>query len=301
MKALYLLKELQLDGRVELGVPMRELTTMRVGGPADGVVYAASVRDVEKVSLFCADRGVPLYVVGRGSNLVVRDGGLRGVVLVLGADFARIAVEGEELTAQAGATLGAIARAAQENGLTGLEFAEGIPGSVGGGVYMNAGAYGGEMSQVLTWVKALMPGGEVVQLSREEMDMSYRHTWLMERGGVVLEACFTLKKGDRAEICARMADLRTRRREKQPLQYPSSGSFFKRPEGYFAGKLIEDAGLKGASVGGAQISTQHAGFLINTGNATASDVIQLMHQVQQTVYEKYGVRLEPEVRILGEE
>ena len=301
MDKLNWINEMQLCGRVETGTLMKELTTMRVGGAADCVVYAKNIEDIKKVVRGCAENGVPLTVVGRGSNLIVRDGGLRGVVLQLGKDFGSIAVEENRITAQAGATLGALSRAALDNGLEGLEFAEGIPGSVGGGVYMNAGAYGGEMAQVLTKVCVLQKDGTVAEMSKEELDMRYRHTKLMELGCVVLEAEFELKQGNKGEIAARMADFAQRRREKQPIQYPSSGSFFKRPEGYFAGKLIQDAGLKGATIGGAQISELHAGFMINIGNATAGDILNLMEKVQNEVMAQFGVQLEPEVRIIGEE
>ena len=301
MDKLNWINEMQLCARVETGTPMKELTTMRVGGAADCVVYAKNIEDIKKVVRGCADNGVPLTVVGRGSNLIVRDGGLRGVVLQLGKDFGSIAVEENRITAQAGATLGALSRAALENGLEGLEFAEGIPGSVGGGVYMNAGAYGGEMAQVLTKVCVLQKDGTVAEMSKEELDMRYRHTKLMELGCVVLEAEFELKQGNKEEIATRMADFAQRRREKQPIQYPSSGSFFKRPEGYFAGKLIQDAGLKGTTIGGAQISELHAGFMINIGNATAGDILNLMEKVQNEVMAQFGVQLEPEVRIIGEE
>ncbi len=283
MKAMDLIRTLPLKGRVEMDIPMKELTTLRVGGKADCVVFAGSESDVEQLALFCADRDVPLTVVGRGSNLLVRDGGLSGVVLLMGKAFADVRVEKNRVYAQAGATLGAAARAAQQAGLAGLEFAEGIPGSVGGGVRMNAGAY----------------GGEVIWLDKTQMDFGYRHSAVEKSGAVVLEAVFALQPDDREAIAVRMNDYAARRREKQPLTYPSAGSFFKRPEGYFAGKLIEDAGLKGASVGGAQVSEKHAGFLINTGNASAADFLQLKDLVQRTVYEKYGVQLEPEVRIIG--
>ena len=299
MKAMDLIRTLPLKGRVETDIPMKELTTLRVGGKADCVVFAGSESDVEQIALFCADRGVPLTVVGRGSNLLVRDGGLSGVVLMMGKAFADVRVEENRVYAQAGATLGAAARAAQQAGLSGLEFAEGIPGSVGGGVRMNAGAYGGEMSGAVERVRVLQKNGEVIWLDKAQMAFGYRHSAVEESGAVVLGAVFALQPDDREAIAARMGDYAARRREKQPLTYPSAGSFFKRPEGYFAGKLIEDAGLKGASVGGAQVSEKHAGFLINTGNAAAADFLQLKDLVQRTVYEKYGVHLEPEVRIIG--
>ena len=301
MNAFELMNSLGLEGRVEAAIPMRELTTMRVGGAADCVVHAAGEQDIVNVMRACRENAVPLTLVGRGSNLVVRDGGLRGVVLHLGSAFADVAAEGNRVTAQAGASMGALARAAQRRSLAGLEFAEGIPGSVGGGVYMNAGAYGGEMSQVLECARVLMPTGEIATLDAAALDMRYRHTALMASGGVVLSATFRLQPDDPAQIAARMADYSQRRREKQPLQYASSGSFFKRPEGYFAGKLIQDAGLKGASVGDAQISELHAGFLINRGSATAGDVLALMERVQHEVEAQFGVKLEPEVRIIGED
>ena len=301
MNAFELMNSLGLEGRVEAAIPMRELTTMRVGGAADCVVHAAGEQDIVNVMRACRENAVPLTLVGRGSNLVVRDGGLRGVVLHLGAAFADVTSAGNRVTAQAGASMGALARAAQRCSLAGLEFAEGIPGSVGGGVYMNAGAYGGEMSQVLECARVLMPTGEIATLDAAALDMRYRHTALMASGGVVLSATFRLQPDDPAQIAARMADYAQRRREKQPLQYASSGSFFKRPEGYFAGKLIQDAGLKGASVGDAQISELHAGFLINRGSATAGDVLALMQRVQHEVEAQFGVKLEPEVRIIGED
>ena len=301
MNAFELMNSLGLEGRVEAAIPMRELTTMRVGGAADCVVHAAGEQDIVNVMRACRENAVPLTLVGRGSNLVVRDGGLRGVVLHLGAAFADVTSAGNRVTAQAGASMGALARTAQRCSLAGLEFAEGIPGSVGGGVYMNAGAYGGEMSQVLECARVLMPTGEIATLDAAALDMRYRHTALMASGGVVLSATFRLQPDDPAQIAARMADYAQRRREKQPLQYASSGSFFKRPEGYFAGKLIQDAGLKGASVGDAQISELHAGFLINRGSATAGDVLALMQRVQHEVEAQFGVKLEPEVRIIGED
>ena len=288
-------------GPIEFDVPMCEKTTMRVGGSADAVVYAAESGDVLKTVAACRARNVPLYVIGRGSNLVVRDGGLRGVVLLLGRDFGKIEVSGDHIFAQAGAALTALSRAARDHSLTGLEFAEGIPGSVGGGVFMNAGAYGGEVKNVLVRAEILMPDGKIRDFSAEELELRYRHSVLMENGGLVLGAEFALQPGNTEQITAQMEELSKKRREKQPLQYPSAGSFFKRPEGYFAGKLIEDAGLKGARVGGAQISELHAGFLINEDRATAAEITALMEKVQTEVQKQFGVRLEPEVRFIGEE
>ena len=237
MKAMDLIRTLPLKGRVEMDIPMKELTTLRVGGKADCVVFAGSESDVEQIALFCADRDVPLTVVGRGSNLLVRDGGLSGVVLLMGKAFADVRVEKKRVYAQAGATLGAAARAAQQAGLAGLEFAEGIPGSVGGGVRMNAGAYGGEMSGVVERVRVLQKNGEVIWLDKTQMDFGYRHSAVEKSGAVVLEAVFALQPDDREAIAVRMNDYAARRREKQPLTYPSAGSFFKRPEGYFDTKI----------------------------------------------------------------
>lgn len=280
-------------------IEMKTLTTMKVGGCADFVCFAKCERDIAETVAICRAEKLPLLVMGRGSNLLVKDGGLDGVVLVLGKDFAKVSVEGTRVSAQAGATLTSVAQAAQSASLTGFEFAAGIPGSVGGGLFMNAGAYGGEIKNVLISARVLDKDGSIREYAAEELNLSYRHSALMENGGIVLSATFEFQQGDREQISATMADLAQRRREKQPLQYPSCGSFFKRPEGHFAGKLIEDAGLKGASCGGAQISTLHAGFLINTGNATADDILTLMGLVQEKVKRDFGLELEPEVRIVG--
>ena len=300
MKAMDLIRTLPLKGRVEMDIPMKELTTLRVGGKADCVVFAGSESDVEQLALFCADRDVPLTVVGRGSNLLVRDGGLSGVVLLMGKSFADVRVEKNRVYAQAGATLGAAARAAQQAGLAGLEFAEGIPGSVGGGVRMNAGAYGGEIKDVLIDATVLTAEGELKTVTRDELDLSYRHSIVPEKGYIVLSARFRLTPKPKDEIKSYMAELRAKRVEKQPLEYPSAGSTFKRPEGYFAGKLIMDAGLRGYSVGDAQVSEKHCGFVVNKGEATAADVLTLIKDVQETVLKQFGVKLEPEVKMIGE-
>ena len=243
---------------------------------------------------------MPVLLLGNGSNLLVRDGGFRGLAIRLGKGFSSIERKDNCLYAQAGALLSTLARQALEASLTGLEFAQGIPGSVGGGVYMNAGAYGGELGQTVDFVRVL-DGGNVRDLPGAEMNFSYRHTRAMEEQWIILGAQFRLTPGDPKEIEAAMRDFAARRKEKQPLEYPSAGSFFKRPTGHFAGALIEGAGLKGLTVGGAQVSEKHAGFLINIGGATASDFLELMRQVQARVMEKYGVTLEPEVRIVGED
>lgn len=287
--------------KLTAGAEMARYTTFRLGGPADLLAEPGSADEAAQTLAMARESGVPVTVIGNGSNLLVLDGGIRGLTVRIGRAMSALTFSGTELTAEAGAMMSAAAARAAAQGLAGLVFAGGIPGTVGGGVYMNAGAYGGEMSQVLESARILKASGDVAQVSATELDMRYRHTSLMDQGGVVLSAIFLLKPDEPERIAARMADYSQRRREKQPLQYPSSGSFFKRPEGYFAGKLIQDAGLKGASVGGAQISELHAGFLINRGNATANDVLALMGKVQNEVQARFGVKLEPEVRIIGED
>ena len=288
------------ERQIRLNEPMTAHTTFRVGGPAD-VLYLPQNATQLKTALDAAQAdGVSALVIGNGSNLLVKDGGIRGLVIALGEDFGRIEVEGTVLRAEAGARLSKVAQAAQVAGLSGLEFASGIPGTLGGGVAMNAGAYGGQLSDVLIDAHVLLDGEERV-LSREALEMGYRTTLPLRRGGVVTEARFVLTPDDPEAIEGRMRELNARRRDKQPLNFPSAGSTFKRPEGYFAGALIEGAGLKGASVGGAQVSPKHAGFIVNTGGATAADILALIRHVQDTVFARDGVRLELEVRVVGED
>ena len=284
---------------VLVNAPMSEYTTLKLGGPAD---YLAFPRSAEEISALFAEAGaynLPVTVIGHGSNLLVLDGGIRGLVICIGKNMRTITREGNTITAQAGAMLGSAAMEAAEAGLTGLEFASGIPGTVGGGVTMNAGAYNGEMSQVVKTVKALSPGGEEIVLSRDEMDFSYRHSAVTEKNLVVTETTFELQPGDPAKIRAKMSELNARRAEKQPLDVPSAGSTFKRPEGFFAAALIDQCGLKGYSIGGARVSMKHAGFLVNTGTSS-KDFYDLMQKVQQIVEERVGVKLDPEIRVLGE-
>ena len=288
------------QGCVLMNEPMCRHTTFRVGGPADVMFFPQSAEELQRAMALARAQGAGALVIGNGSNLVVRDGGVRGLVIVLGEHMARIGVEGACLRAQAGAMLARVSAAAQEAGLSGLEFASGIPGTLGGGCAMNAGAYGGQLSDVLSCATVLLDG-EVHTLSRDEMQMSYRSTLPLRTGGIVLEAAFELHADDPAEIMARMKDLNARRRDKQPLNLPSAGSTFKRPEGRFAGALIEGCGLKGARVGGAQVSEKHAGFIVNTGGATASDILGLIALVQRRVLAETGVALETEVRIVGED
>ena len=282
--------------------PMARHTTMRVGGPAEILFSPASEGELLFAVREAKRAGTPFRIIGNGSNLLVLDGGLPGLTIRLGEAFSKISVDGNQIRAQAGALLSRVAAAARDASLTGLEFASGIPGSTGGGMAMNAGAYGGQLSDVFEGCRALDPEtGIISALGPAEMALGYRESAALSRGLIVTEAAFRLTAGDRSAIQAKMDDLSARRREKQPLNLPSAGSTFKRPEGYFAGALIEQAGLKGLRVGGACVSEKHAGFVVNDRGATAKDVLDLIRLVQARVLEHSGVRLETEVRILGEE
>ncbi len=274
-------------------------TTFRVGGPAEYYVCPRREQLSEIISL-CKAYEVPWLVIGNGSNLLVGDKGISGLVIEMGKEAAKVSVEGNLVKAQAGALLSSVARSAANCGLTGMEFASGIPGTVGGALVMNAGAYGGEIKQIVKRAIVLTPEGEERELTREDLDLGYRHSCIPENQYIVLEAEFELKPGDFTQIEEEMARLRRQRSEKQPLEYPSAGSTFKRPEGYFAGKLIQDAGLRGCRVGDAQVSEKHCGFVINRGEATAEEISQLIRKVQEQVEEYAGVRLETEVRFLGD-
>lgn len=288
------------EDQVRVDEPMKSHTTFRVGGPADYFVTPRSAEEVAAVVKVCKAYGEPLFVEGNGSNLLVGDKGVRGVVLQIFKSMSKIQVDGSEIIAEAGASLAQIANSALANSLTGFEFAAGIPGTLGGAVVMNAGAYGGEMKDVLESVKLLSEEGEVLELLAEELELGYRTSIIPKKKYIVLSAKLRLKKGNVEEIRAYMDELRKRRIEKQPLEYPSAGSTFKRPEGYFAGKLIQDAGLKGFTVGGAQVSEKHSGFVINKGDATAADIVSLMEQVADLVKKDSGVTLEAEVKRIGE-
>ncbi len=285
---------------VQQHMPMDKYTTLRVGGPADYFAEPSSEEELSALLNAAKEAGVPVLLMGNGSNLLVRDGGFRGLAIRLGKAFSHIEPWEHGLKAQAGALLSVLACEAANASLTGLEFAQGIPGTVGGGVYMNAGAYGGELGKRIKSVTVL-ERGEVKRIPGSEMKFGYRHSRAMDEKWIVLGAYFRLEKGDKEQIDAAMRDFAARRKDKQPLNYPSAGSFFKRPEGHFAGALIEQAGLKGKQVGGARVSEKHAGFLINAGGATASDFLVLMKLVQETVRKESGVLLEPEVRIVGDD
>lgn len=279
--------------------PMSKHTTFRIGGPAD-IFLTPKVSQVLDVLKLAKEEHVPVTVIGNGSNLLVADKGIRGLVISFGKEAEEIQIEGTRMTVAAGTILAKVAAEAARNSLTGLEFAAGIPGSIGGAIVMNAGAYGGEMKDVVIGAKVLTPEGEIKELTKEELEFAYRHSCIPEKEYIVLEATLELTPGEEEKIREIMNDFKNRRIEKQPLEYPSAGSTFKRPEGYFAGKLIQDAGLRGYRVGGAQVSEKHCGFVINTGDATANDVRQLMEDVKRIVFDKYQVKLEPEVKMLGE-
>ena len=288
------------DDRVFTEEAMSQHTTFKIGGPADYFLMPDKGEDVGRVIKICKEKEIPYFILGNGSNLLVGDGGYRGAVIQIDRNMTSVTVEGNEITAQAGALLSAVAAAAKNASLTGFEFAGGIPGTIGGAVVMNAGAYGGEMKDVLTEVTVMNAEGDIFTLPTEELELGYRTSIIKTAGYIVLEAKIRLKEGDPEVIRETMKDLTIRRTTKQPLEYPSAGSTFKRPEGYFAGKLIMDSGLAGYQVGGAQVSEKHCGFVINAGDATARDVRTLMDNVRDIVYKKYGVTLEPEVKFLGE-
>ena len=288
------------EAKVLVNEPMASHTTFKIGGPADYFVMPETSEELAAVLKLCKEENMPYFILGNGSNLLVGDKGFRGVVIQLYKNFDGICLEGTKITAKAGAMLIRVAKEAGKAGLTGLEFASGIPGTIGGAMVMNAGAYGGEMKDVVTAVTVLTKEGEIKTLSGEEMNFRYRGSVVEDEGYIVLEAVMELKEGNQEEIQARMEELSLQRRTKQPIEYPSAGSTFKRPEGYFAGKLIQDAGLRGFQVGGAQVSEKHCGFVINKDHATAADVWELMCQVRAIVKEKFGVELEPEVKRLGE-
>lgn len=292
----------QAAGREQVFVeePMNRHTTFRIGGPADFFVVPESPEKLAAVVGYCREQKVPFYILGNGSNLLVGDKGYRGVIIQIFKNMNGIQIQGEEIHAQAGAMLSVVAKQALANSLTGFEFASGIPGTLGGAVMMNAGAYGGEMKDIVKEVTVLTTEGDITVIPGAEMEFGYRTSVVEKKGYIVLGAVLKLKKGEQESIHQRMEELKEQRTSKQPLDLPSAGSTFKRPEGYFAGKLIMDAGLRGFSVGGAQVSEKHCGFVVNKGGATAADVRELMKQVNEKVQSRFGVSLEPEVKMLGE-
>lgn len=285
--------------RVIQDEPMKKHTTFRAGGPACYFVSPSGSKALKDTICLCRERRIPYYILGNGSNLLVSDEGYDGVMISMGEGFSDVRVEGDILTAGAGVLLSKIAREAMEHSLTGFEFAAGIPGTLGGATVMNAGAYGGEMKDVLRSVRVMTEENTVREMSVEELELGYRHSCIPERDYIVLSAVLRLRHGDKDSIHGRMEELAAKRKEKQPLEFPSAGSTFKRPEGYFAGKLIQDAGLRGYRVGGAQVSEKHCGFVINREQAAAEDIRTLIFDVQEKVKETSGVWLETEVKMIG--
>lgn len=287
--------------QIRLGEPMARHTTFGIGGPADCFLMPASKEELRQVCAAAQREGLPFFIIGGGANLLVRDGGIRGVVISTGR-LQSLRADGGVIVAEAGVATARTARFAMEQGLSGMEFAGGIPGTIGGAAFMNAGAYGGEMSRIVRSAVTCSADGKLHSYGREEIDYAYRHSLFMDRPQeVLLELTLALTPGDKEEIRARMADYDRRRHEKQPLEARSAGSTFKRPEGHFAGAMIEELGLKGYSVGDAAVSSKHAGFLINKGRATCADMVALIRDIQARVKARYGVDLEPEVQIIGED
>jgi len=285
--------------RVLIDEPMKSHTTFRIGGPAEYFLQPSTAAKVQELLRICHEEGVPVSIIGNGSNLLVSDKGVSGAVIQIYKNMNEVTVTGKVITAQAGASLSQLASVATKAGLSGLEFAAGIPGTVGGAVVMNAGAYGGEMKDVLTQVIAISRDGQIITLAREELELGYRTSIIKKKQYIVLEATFSLDSGDKVAIQAKIDELKDKRVSKQPLEYASAGSTFKRPEGHFAGKLIMEAGLCGYNVGDAQISEKHCGFVINKGTASAADVLRLMTDVSDKVKQQHGIELEPEVQLLG--
>jgi UDP-N-acetylmuramate dehydrogenase len=279
---------------------MSEHTSFKVGGPADIFIEPSNLGELKNALKFVKQHNIPYYVIGNGTNLLIGDKGIRGAIIKIGESFGKIEVTGEEVTAECGVLLSTLSKVVARGTLTGLEFASGIPGYLGGAIAMNAGAYGGEMKDVVEWVEVLDSNLELHRYTNAEMEFVYRKSIVEPRNLIVIRCKMKLKKGNQEEINSIMADLNQKRKTKQPLHLPSAGSTFKRPPGYYAGKLIEDAGLRGFSLGGAQVSELHCGFVVNKGNATARDVYDLIKHVQETVFNQFGIHVETEVKMLGE-
>ena len=293
------LLDLKNDGiDIQEKVPLSKYTFTKTGGPAEFLAFPKNIDQLEQLVQVTRENNIPLTVIGNASNLIIRDGGIDGLVVIL-TEMNQITVNGTEVTAEAGARIIDTAFTAAKAALSGMEFAAGIPGSVGGGVFMNAGAYGGETQEVVKTVNVMTKDGEFKTYSNEEMEFSYRHSLVQENGDIVLSATFELKKGEKDKILDEMNYLNALRRYKQPLEYPSCGSVFKRPKGHFVGPMIIKAGLQGKQIGGAQDSTTHAGFIVNKGGATATDYLDLIHLIQKVIKEKYDIDLHTEVRIIG--
>lgn len=295
-----LFSDIYSKDEVKINALMKEHINFEVGGPADILLIPSKVEQIIESIKICKENNIPYFVMGNGSNLLVKDGGIRGVVIKL-TGLTNLEVNETEIKADCGVMLKELSDKALENSLTGLEFACGIPGSVGGAVFMNAGAYNGEIKNVIKEAQVITSSGEIVTLSKDELELGYRTSNVMRDNSIVINATFKLEKGNKEEIKETIDDLTQKREEKQPLEYPSAGSTFKRPEGYFAGKLIQDSGLKGYSIGGAAVSSKHSGFVINKDNATAKDILDLIAYIQAEVKKQFGVELHTEVRIIGED
>lgn len=291
---------LTLPIKIKTNEPLSRYTYTKTGGPADYLAFPTTRQELKDLLVRARKQKMPVTTLGNSSNLIIKDGGIRGLVIML-PEFNKIEVKKQQITAEAGAAIIAVTKAASKASLTGLEFAAGIPGSVGGAIFMNAGAYGGEIANVVNSIDEILPDGREVQISGSDLHFGYRHSVVQENHGIVVAATFNLEVGQQPQIQNKMDELNALRRSKQPLEYPSCGSVFKRPQGHFTGPLIIKAGLQGKSIGGAQVSNKHAGFIINTGNATATDYLQLIQLIQKTVKEKFAVQLETEVRIIGED
>lgn len=285
---------------VKYNEPMSRHTSFRIGGPADILVMPGNIEEIMAARRWARERGIPCYIMGAGTNLLVKDGGFRGMIIKLGSNFKGINIKGTKVKALSGTRMSELARRAAEHGLSGLEFAEGIPGTLGGAVCMNAGAYGGEIGSLVNMVRVL-DGDDVREIGKAGLAFDYRKSSLQGSGMIVLEAELGLTPGDPEKINAAMHEFARRRKEKQPLEWPSAGSVFRRPEGHYVGPMIEELGLKGFQIGGAAVSEKHAGFIINRGGATARDVLNLIRLIQDRVKEKYGVELHPEIEIIGED
>ena len=291
---------LTLPIKIKTNEPLSRYTYTKTGGPADYLAFPTTRQELKDLLVRARKQKMPVTTLGNSSNLIIKDGGIRGLVIML-PQFNKIEVKQQQITAEAGAAIIAVTKAASKASLTGLEFAAGIPGSVGGAIFMNAGAYGGEIANVVSSIDEILPDGREVQINGSDLHFGYRHSVVQENHGIVVAATFNLEVGQQPQIQNKMDELNALRRSKQPLEYPSCGSVFKRPQGHFTGPLIIKAGLQGKSIGGAQVSNKHAGFIINTGNATATDYLQLIQLIQKTVKEKFAVQLETEVRIIGED
>ena len=296
------LEEIIDESKIKYNEPMKKYTTMKVGGPCDAIIFPESIEDIKNVIKFCSDEKIKYYVIGNGSNLLVKDEGIQAVIVKIGHKFSNVSIKGNIIEVLAGCTMPLLSKFAKKNLLSGLEFSCGIPGTIGGGIKMNAGAYGSEISNVIETVTYMDEKQNIKTIKKEECEFGYRKSiFTLNSNYIILSATFKLTPGKENEIEEKMRINSEARREKQPLEYPNFGSVFKRPEGYFVGKLVSDAGLRGYTIGGAQVSKKHTGFIVNIGNATCKDVMDLIKYIQDTVYEKFEVRLTPEVVIIGGE